>query len=871
MTVHASGEIATVWQMGAALVRIALGAASFAGDHLFLLTALTTLIYGAAAAAVRQLANRGSDGRVRFRLTPGATFDPDEEQIWRQATLLARAARSGKWWVPARARTVRVVLRADGTRPLDYFLEGPRASAQLLAATPFKQVTASKTEQKRDKRREFTVRAEFTLSGPLTRTLREVPLQPDPLQPLVDAVATLRSDLGDLAEVCLDLQPVGRWQLKLRRWRLLAEARERARRTARRESRAAHADSADAEGSLRYQLSALLNGDTSGNRMVLPAQPRPIDRAKTLGKLHESAGLLRIQLLVRCSSDHKGRAEARLAHLAAAFDVFAGPAHLGRRGLSFGPWRIGSDHRIYRRAFDERWQRAQIHGPVSWVRPQEIAGLLKPPTVHCQLPILASDLPRYSPGAPALMPQGWHTGPDGTERLVASTLTETKFSVRVGKSGYGKTEQALVQFAALAHGNPEVGGLFVDPHGDGLAALAPYLAHPEIMARLLCLDLTGRHGDQARMGTWNPLGLEHGQDPGSVAQDVVDTFTKVLGWTDASHPRAMTILDKAVEALVAVNNAAVRAGRPDQQATLFQIPTLLTKPAWRNAVVAGLEPKAAEWWRTIYPTFSDDATSPVLNPLERLFKNRVTRALLGSPTSSYNIREAMDTGKLVWISPSASGPTDRLLISLLFRDLFRATLARRDMPAQHRRDFHAFIDELISVSAMAAEILAEMTEELRKFGLRLHAMTQLLQRVPTAVRTSLLQNASVLSSSAGSVEATGLVATEWHGRIDPVGISHLPRFHHYVSLTHHGRMIGPLLIRNPHLEEVFGNLARPNKTQLLRLTADTNLSARPVAYLCGVAAEHDAAVAEFLRPARNTPRPAGQQPPAEGPIDPEFS
>ncbi|WP_326695697.1 ATP/GTP-binding protein [Streptomyces sp. NBC_01766] len=850
MTAHASGKIAALLDAGVSLLEVVSGIAGWAVAHLLLLTVVLAVLYSAAACVRRRIADAFTAERVRFRLTPSGRFDPDTEELWRQAAVLIRAARSGPWWVPRRAKGTRIVLRADGTTPLDYMVEGPRGAGQLLVVSPFKRVTVTKAVAPQEKKRLHTVRAEFTLAGPPSRRLRDVPLTPDPLQPLVDAVATLRADLGDLAEIRLDLQPIGTWQLRLKRWQVLGQAREQARRAARRESRAALADGLDMEDSLRYQLSSLLGGENNGRsrRLMMPSRPRPVDQAKALGKLHDPAGLVRVQVLMRCSSDQEHRAAARMAHLSAALDVFSGASRLRQRGLRFGPVRVGADHRLYRRQFDHRWDTRQIHGPASWVRIEEIAGLLKPPTVHCALPLMGSDLPVYTPGAAELMPHGWYTGPDGVERLVASHLSETKFSLRVGKSDYGKTMQALVQFVALAHGGH--GGMFIDPHGDALAEAEKYLAHPEIMSRLWVLDLTGRHGNQARLGTWNPLGLEHGQDPDRVAQSVIDTFTSVLGWNDVSHPRAMTIFAKAVGALAAVNTATVAARRPDRQATLFQITDLLTDASWRNLVVTGLPPKDARWWRTTFTSYPEDAVNPIINPLERLAAMPVTRALLGSPTSSYDIREAMDQQKIVWVCPATSGPSNRLLVSLLFQDLFRAGLSRRDMPQDDRLDFHVIADEMISLDdASGSGVFASIAEELRKFGGRLHILTQLPQRISATTRQSIVQNASVISSTAGSLSSVSLVADEWDQAVSAADIAQLPRFHHYMSLTSGGRRIGPFRIRGPQLDEVFGRLARPQKVKQLRRAAETNMGARDVAELTAAAAVQQERVAEFLRPA----------------------
>ncbi|WP_146051011.1 ATP/GTP-binding protein [Streptomyces noursei] len=834
------------WTAGVGLVRAVVATVMWISSHPILLCLVGAVVWIAFESARTHLADKASRRRSAVRLIPSKTFQTNDEEIWRYATLLTRVAMSGPWWAPRRAKSARLRMTADGSNPLDFRVEGPAAARQLLITTPYRGVkVVHATPAPRVKKTKHTARAEFVVRGSPAAYLREVPLQPDPLQPLVDALATVRSDFGDHVEICLDIQRIPVWQLQLRRWTLLAEARQKAVRAAQQEQNA----SMRVEEGWRTALANLLSfGDEKQRtRLSVPPRPRPVDRGKVLGKLQDPAGLVRVQVLVRTASNQSGRAQQRLGQIAAALDVFAGTNRLIHTGQRLGPLRIGSDHWLFRKGFDKRWATAQIKGQSSWVRVTEIAGLLKPPTMHCELPVLPGQVPTYIPGSPEateLMVQGWYTGPDGRDRLIASRLSETLFSLRVGKSTYGKTEQALCQFVGLAHAG--IAGMFIDPHGDAMRDAALYLAHPAIMDRLVFLDLTGRLGDRAPMGTWNPLSLERGQRPDEVMRAVIDAFAGTLGWSDASHPRALTLLTKAVELLVDVNIAAIKAEKPTRQTTLFQIRTLLTNAAWRNQVLRAADAKMAEWWRSVYPTIPPDAVSPVTNPLERLYANPVTRAFLGSPIGTFDFREAMDTGKLVWVCPSASGPTDRLLLSLMFADFFRAGLSRRDLPEDQRRPFHAFADELISIDGASSSILAQVSEELRKFGIRLHGMTQLLQRVSATTRESMMTNASVISSTAGSIEAVAIVAKEWGGSPDPAEIADLPRYHHYITLTVDGHRVGPLLIRGPQLSELYSDFAQPGKQRALRAAADKNLGARPQGELCKEVEKHDDVITEFL-------------------------
>ncbi|GGX96501.1 ATP/GTP-binding protein [Streptomyces fructofermentans] len=813
---------------------------------------------------VRRLARKASAERMALELVPLRHFDPDLEEIFRRGVQLARASTSMPWWAPRRSKSVQIRLRADGSAPLRYRVEGPAGGERLLSITPFgPHVTVHRARPLVDKPREQVVRAEFILRGKPVTPLRNVPLAPDPLQPLVDAVCDLRSELGDLAEIRLDLQRSPKWVLRARRMQLMADARRRERREAQRTARWVRQDATGIEDSLTWQLQHLSGGRRggSGRRLVMPPVPRRVEPHEALGKLADNDHLVRVQLLVMCASNIEGRAEARLAQLQAAFDVFGGSSRWAMRGWRVGPWRFGADHWPSRRAFERRWRLGHCQPPrPNWVRLEELTGLLKPPTVHCRLPLLPADLPTFEFDNPDLLLQGIYRSPDGRRRLVASYAAETLFEVGVGKAGGGKTERALAQAIGWAHAGG--GLLFLDPHRDSWPRALPFLAHDTLMQRIALIDLNAG-GPAPQLSSWNPIGMHQGQVAHEVVEATADAYASALGWDDVSAPRALTILTAALTVLVAVNETACRAGRPEDQATLFHIRPLLTDTAFRtaalDALTARLDEETRAWWQTVFPTLPPDAFAVVLNPIARLAAHPVTRAFLGQPAGPYNIRAAMDTRMIVWVCPGGNGPTDRLITALLARDLLRAVRSRRDTPEQQRVPFRPYFDELITLTGAAPETIAAMFEDFRKYKVHVHGMTQLLARLPAPVRLSLIQNASTLASTAGSQSAIAAITAEWGDHPSPDIVATLDRFEHYLSLTVHGRRIGPVQITGPHLDDVFADYARPRQTAALERSALTRAETAPLDQLTTRAARQLDRVRDFLTP--HTPaNPHGPHP-----------
>ncbi|QCX82245.1 hypothetical protein C9F11_43325 (plasmid) [Streptomyces sp. YIM 121038] len=815
-------------------------------------------VWAGGSQVIHLLAVRASSQRMALELVPSRHFDPGLEEIFRRGVQLARASTSMPWWAPRRTRAVQIRLRADGSRPLAYRIEGPAGAQRLLSITPFgPHVTVSKAPPISDKQRRHTVRAEFALRGSPISPLRDVPLDPDPLQPLVDAVADLRAELGDLAELRLDIQRAPKWVLRARRVQLMRAARRVEQRETQRAASWVRRDAAGVEDSIGWQLQQLLSGKHSsgGNRrLVMPPVPRRVDREEALGKLAQGDHLVRVQLLVQCASDIAGRAEARLAQLQAALDVFGGRARWVMRGWQVGPWRIGADRWPGRAHFDRRWDLGHCHPPRSnWVRLEELTGLLKPPTVHCRLPLLVSDLPTFRFGDPQLLLQGYYQGPDSRRRLVATHAAETLFEVGVGKAGGGKTERALAQ--AIGWGHAGGGLIFIDPHRDSWPRALPFLAHDALIQRIALFDLTTK-GPAPQLGTWNPLGMDRGQVAHEVVEAVTDSYATALGWDNANAPRAITILTASLAVLVCINRSACQEDRPEDQATLFQVRPMLTSPAFRaaalNTVEGLLDEETMDWWRTTFPTLPSDAFAVVLNGINRLATNPVTRAFLGQPIGRYNIRATMDSRMIVWVCTAGTGPTDRLVTALLAHDLLRAGRSRVDTPEARRVPFRGYFDELITLTGAAPETIASMFEDFRKYKIQVHGMTQLLGRLPGPVRQSLVQNASTLASAAGSASAIAPITAEWGDTPSAAEVASLDRFDHYASLTVEGRRVGPVLLHGPHLDEVFADLARPHQAPALERAALATAGALPLDQLTARATEHRERVSIFLNQAVQT-------------------
>lgn len=754
--------------------------------------ALCALAIASALATHRFLATRHTlRSRRAVAIVPADEFDAEPEAVLRFAAQLADTERRVGGWVDRRASAVRVRLASDSEGRLAYLLEVPERSTEALhtALRSFEGIEERSAEEVsgEPKPGEWAVlRTELVLARPSVEPLARLGPQPDPLQPFAAAVSRLRQD-SEAVNVCVDLLPASGFRGTRLRHRL------------RREARCLHGE--------RQDWSTLLSGE--GRRRGRLDPDEQVERRGAVqavdAKLRDAGELFEAQILLRSEAPTRGRAEATMKGLLAAFRPMADRNQLRAAGLPIpGLAFLGSDFPLWRRSFDRRFATGLFRPARKTIlTARELAGFLKPPTVHCgERNVLRSgallspppELPTFEQGRGDLIPLGRVASESG-ERIVGVPAADTLFTYIAGRSRYGKTETAIAQFAHLVRAGH--GGLFIDPHGDGLERVEPYLADV-VPERVVRIDL-GPGSSPATQPGWNLFELGQGAgDSEARVEAVVDAFSSALEWGERST-RAINLTTQAASALATI----ARRLDADLAPTIFQIPTLLSDPEWREAAVPFLPRAAQRFWRDRFPLLATEAITPVTNMVDRLRASSSITALLGQSRSTYRVREAMDEGKIVLACPGAGGARDRLIANLLLFDLLHAARSRAELAPEHRRPFWVFLDEVQSYDGAASGNLAALLEQSAKFGLRAVLLNQNPERLSPATLNALTTNRSHMLASTLNSHAAALVTKEWGGRPSPSALTRLPRFRFVAQVTFQGVLSTPFALGGVRVEDVI--------------------------------------------------------------------
>ena len=767
--------------------------------------ALAAIAIASALATHRFFATRRTlRSRRGVAIVPADEFDAEPDAVLRFAAQLAASERRVAGWVDRRASAIRIRLAADSERRLVYLIEVPERASEALrtALRSFEGVEERPAEEvlsegevvgEADDVEPVVLRTELVLARPSVEPLARLAPKPDPLQPFAAAIGRLHSG-GEDASVCVDLLPASGFRAA------------RLRRRLRREARRIHGE--------RRDWAALLNGEQ--RRRTRPDPQEQVERRGAVqavdAKLRESGELFEAQILLRSEAGTRGQAEAAMSGLLAAFRPLAERNYLRASGLPIpGLTFLGSDLPLRRGSFERRFATGLFRPAKKTIfTARELSGFLKPPTVHCgERDVLRSgallspppDLPAFEKGRADLIPLG-RVNTESGEQIVGVQAADTFFTYIAGRSRYGKTEAAIAQFAHIVRTGH--GGLFLDPHGDGLERIEPYLAEVGD-ERVVRIDL-GPGSSPADQPGWNLF--EFGGDAvesEARVEAIVDAFASALEWGERST-RAINLTTQAAAALASI------AGRldPELAPTIFQIPTLLSDAEWRSAALPFLPRADQRFWTDRFPLLAAEAITPVTNMVDRLRRSPSIRALLGQSQSTYRVREAMDTGKIVLACPGTGGTRDRLIANLLLFDLLHAARGRAELAPERRKPFWVFLDEVQSYDGAASGNLAALLEQSAKFGLRAVLLNQNPERLSAATLNALTTNRSHLIASTLNSHAASLVTKEWGRRVNPEALTKLERFRFIAQVTHEGRLSAPFALGGVRVEDVMGEPTAEN-------------------------------------------------------------
>jgi hypothetical protein len=349
-----------------------------------------------------------------------------------------------------------------------------------------------------------------------------------------------------------------------------------------------------------------------------------------------------------------------------------------------------------------------------------------------------------------------------------------------GKTGMGKSTllHRLVS-TDIAAGR---GVCLLDPHGDlcdaVLAAIPSHRTNDVVL-----FDA----GDRAFPLAFNILSCPHPEQRPLIASGVVAAFKKVFG--EFWGPRLEFLMRNALLALLEIPGTS-----------LLSLLRFLTDEPFRSAIVRRVaDPIVRSFWQRDFtswpPKLQAEALSPVLNKIGAFASSPVLRNIIGQATSTLNLRQVMDEGKVLLVNLSKGRIGDdasSLLGSFLVTAIQLAAMSRADGAEDERRDFYFYVDEFQNY---ATDSFATILSEARKYRLNLTVANQYLSQMDEATRDAVFGNIGSLCAFQVGTQDAEILAEQLGGSLTAKDLLTLPRYQAYLRLLIDGHPSRPFSLR----------------------------------------------------------------------------
>jgi hypothetical protein len=182
---------------------------------------------------------------------------------------------------------------------------------------------------------------------------------------------------------------------------------------------------------------------------------------------------------------------------------------------------------------------------------------------------------------------------------------------------------------------------------------------------------------------------------------------------------------------------------PETGSTLMEVPKVLADPEFRKMKLDLCKDQTVVnfWVKEAEKAGGEAALANVVpyitSKLTQFVSNDTMRPIIGQQNSSFNLRDVMDTQKilLVDLSKGAIGEMNAYLLGMiLVGKILISSLSRTDMAKERRKDFYLYIDEFQNFTT---DSVCSILSEARKYALNLIMAHQYLGQLVKGQDTSI--------------------------------------------------------------------------------------------------------------------------------------
>ncbi len=387
--------------------------------------------------------------------------------------------------------------------------------------------------------------------------------------------------------------------------------------------------------------------------------------------------------------------------------------------------------------------------------------------------------------APAEIPQeGLFLGEStyrGLRRPVyISDIDRQRHMYIIGKTGTGKSK--FLQSMILQDIRSGKGVCFMDPHGDAVEELLGMIP-PERAEDVIYF----RPSDTLRPMGLNLLEAKTEDQKHFVATAVINMMYKLF------DPYKTGIVGPRFEH--AVRNAILTV-LAEEGSTFVEVMRALTDSNYVRELLPKVDdPIVRRYWTDQIAQTSDFHKSEVLDYITskfgRFVTNRMVRNIIGQSHSSFNFRDVMDQGKLLFINLSKGelGEENSNFLGLVIVPrILMAAMSRADIPEEQRRDFYLYVDEFQN---FATPDFAQILSEARKYKLSLTVANQFIGQIDEEVKNAIFGNVGTIITYRVGVTDAQYLAREFTPTFGEDDLLNIEKYHVYIKTIVHNEPVPP--------------------------------------------------------------------------------
>lgn len=431
--------------------------------------------------------------------------------------------------------------------------------------------------------------------------------------------------------------------------------------------------------------------------------------AKSIGEKAIQSGFNCIVRTIAASPEGKERTHEILNGIFVAFNAFKGKGMNRLQNMRVFPWdKINTP--VIKHNF--KYRLLNFVERKSLLVPEELASLFHfPDARYNKIPTIKWLDYKVLPPPINLPKEGIILGNSvyrGLKKPVRFLRNDrTRHCYVIGKSGSGKS--VLLEWMAGQDVINGEGVCVIDPHGDlveDVLARVPKERAKEVVV----FD----PGDRERPMGLNILEAKTEAEKDRASLDAMEIMIKLFG-NEIFGPRIQHYFRNGCLTLMADE---------EEGATLIDIPRLFIDDDFQRYKVAKVKnPVVRAFWENEMAQTGDREKQEMIPYFTSKFgpfvTNTTMRNIIGQTKSAFNVRESMDTQKVLLINLSKGkiGAINAQLLGLIMvAKVNQAAMSRVDQPKEDRKDFYLYVDEFQN---FATDTFASILSEARKYRLNL--------------------------------------------------------------------------------------------------------------------------------------------------------